>query len=129
MKLLVILIFASALVACSQKPDNLTLSCYGAVIKTEAKKEIVTPQVTRTYKIKDYKIDDYECTQQSNIISCNLIKEANGARQRKRIIYDTITHAFAEIDATWAIGEKISANERTIARAEFIGRCEKPILN
>ena len=129
MKLFVTLILTSALLACSQKPDNLTLSCYGATIKTEAKKEIVAPQVTRTYKIKDYKIDDYECTQQSNIISCNLIKEANGARQRKRIIYDTITHAFAEIDATWAIGEKISANERTIARAEFIGRCEKPILN
>ena len=129
MKLFVILILTSALVACSQKPDNLTLSCYGAVIKTEAKKEIVTPQVTRTYKIKDYKIDDYECAQQSNILSCNLIKEENGTRQRKRIIYDTSTHSFAEIDATWAIGEKINTNERTIARAEFIGRCEKPILN
>ena len=118
-----------ALFACSQAPDNLTLSCYGATINIEAKQEVVTSQVIKTYKFKDYKIDDYDCVKQSNVISCNSIKEANGTRQRKRIIYDTKTQSLADIDAIWAVGEKISSNDRTIARKEFIGRCEKPILN
>jgi Tfp pilus assembly protein PilP len=129
MKKLLTLTLFSTLVACSQNPDNLTLSCYGAVIKTEAKQEFVTPQVSRTYKFHNYKIDNYECAQQANIISCNFVKEENGTRQRKRIIYDTSTQSFAEIDAIWAVGEKINTNERNIARTEFLGRCQKPILN
>ena len=129
MKKLFVLTLLSLLVACSQNPDNLTLSCYGAAIKIEAKQEVVMPQVTRTYKFQNYKIDDYECAQRANIISCNFVKEENGTRERKRIIYDTSTQSFAEIDAIWAIGEKINVNERTIARTEFIGRCQKPILN
>ena len=75
MKKLLTLTLFSTLVACSQNPDNLTLSCYGAVIKTEAKQEFVTPQVSRTYKFHNYKIDNYECAQQANIISCNFVKE------------------------------------------------------
>ena len=129
MKILLTLALISLLFACSKKNGDLTLSCYGAAIKTEAKQEIFTPQVSRTYKFQHYKIDDYDCAQHSNIISCNFIKEANGTRQRKRIIYDTSTQSFAEIDAIWTIGEKINTNERTIARTEFIGRCQKPILN
>ena len=129
MKKLLTLTLFSTLVACSQNPDNLTLSCYGAVIKTEAKQEFVTPQVSRTYKFHNYKIDNYECAQQANIISCNFVKEENGTRQRKRMIYDTSTQSFAEIDAIWAVGEKIDTNERNIARIEFLGRCQKPILN
>jgi len=129
MKKLLVLTLLSLLVACSQNPDNLTLSCYGAAIKAEAKQELVTPQVTRTYKFQNYKIDDYECAQRANIISCNFVKEENGTRERKRIIYDTSTQSFAEIDAIWAVGEKINANERNITRTEFIGRCQKPILN
>ena len=129
MKKFFALTLLSLLVACSQNPDNLTLSCYGAAIKTDAKQEIVTPQVSRTYKFQHYKIDDYDCDQQSKIISCNFIKEEGGTRQRKRIIYDTTTQSFAEIDAIWAVGDKINSNERTIARTEFIGKCQKPILN
>jgi hypothetical protein len=128
MKRLFGLILFSGLVACSQNPDNLTLSCYGAVVNTKAKEEIVTSQVTRTYKIQNNKIDDYDCAKRSNIISCNFIKEENGTRERKRIIYDTSTLSFAEIDAIWAVGEHINVNERTIARNEFIGRCERPII-
>ena len=127
MKPFITLMLVSALLACSQNAENLTLSCYGAAIKTKAKQESVTPQVTRTYKFQDYKIDDYDCTHQANIISCNFIKEENGTRQRKRIIYNISTHSLAEIDAIWAVGEQINANERTIARAEFIGQCQKPI--
>jgi len=129
MKRLFGLILSSGLVACSQNPDNLTLSCYGGVVNTKAKEEIVTSQVTRTYKIQNNKIDDYDCAKRSNIISCNFIKEENGTRERKRIIYDTSTLSFAEIDAIWAVGEHINVNERTIARNEFIGRCEKHIIN
>ena len=129
MKILKTLAIASLLIACSPKAGNLTLSCHGAVIKMAAKQEIVTTQVTRTYKLQDYKIDDYDCNQQSNIISCNFIQESEGVRQRKRIIYNVNTHSFVEIDATWAIGEKINTNERSIARLEFIGQCQKPILN
>ena len=129
MKKLLALTLFSLLVACSQNSDNLTLSCYGASIKAEAKQEVITPQVTRAYKFQNHKIDDYECAQRANIISCNFVKEENGTRQRKRIIYDTSTQSFVEIDAIWAVGEKINANERTIARTEFIGRCQKPILN
>ena len=129
MKLFSTLILVGLLLACSQSPDKLTLSCYGAAIKMEANQEIITSQVTRTYKFQHYKIDDYDCAQQSNIISCNLLTEANGTRQRKRIIYDANTQSFAEIDAIWAVGEKISKGERTIARTEFIGRCQVPIAN
>lgn len=127
MQRLFVLILLNGLVACSQNLDNLTLSCYGTVIKTKAQEEVVTPQVTRTYKIENNKIDDYDCTKRSNIISCNFIREESGTRERKRIIYDTSTRSFAEINAIWAVGEHINVNERTIARNEFIGRCEKPI--
>jgi hypothetical protein len=128
MKSLLILLAAFVLVACSNN-ENLKLSCYGSSIKIEGNNEIVSSQITQTYKFQNLKFDNYECATHSNIVSCNFIKEENGTRERKRIIYDTKTLSFVEIIVVWAIGDKVKMNERTIMRTEFIGTCQKPILN
>jgi phosphopentomutase len=128
MRLLLLPLAVIALVACS-KSDNLTLSCYGTKIQTEAGQETITPETTHTYKFQNLKFDNYDCATHENIISCNFINEANGTRERKRIIYDTQTSSFVEIIAKWAIGEKIKQDERAISRKEFIGLCQKPIFN
>jgi phosphopentomutase len=128
MRLLLIPLLAIALTACSNS-DKLTLSCYGTKIKIEAGNEIVSPQTTQIYKFQHLRFDNYDCAKHENVISCNFVKEENGTRERKRIIYDTKTLSFAEIIVVWAIGEKVKQDERTISRTEFIGTCQKPILN
>ena len=128
MRLLLLPLAAIALVACS-KSDNLTLSCYGTKMQINAGKETIAPQTTQTYKFQNLKFDNYDCTTQENIISCNFINEESGTRERKRIIYDTKTNAFVEIIAKWATGEKVRLDERAISRKEFIGLCQKPIFN
>jgi hypothetical protein len=128
MRSLLLPLAAIALVACS-KSDNLTLSCYGTKIQIKDGKEIISPQTTQTYKFQNLKFDNYDCTANENIISCNFINEENGTRERKRIIYDTRTSSFVEIIVKWAIGEKVRQDERAILRKEFIGLCQKPIFN
>jgi hypothetical protein len=126
MRPILILLLALAVTACS-KDDALTLSCNGTNIKIEEGQELISSDITKIYRFNNLKFDNYDCSTHKNIISCNFIKEENGTRERKRIIYDTTNLSFVEIIAVWATGEKVKQDNRTISRTEFIGTCQKPI--
>lgn len=129
MKNLVILTSLFLLLACSKNENNLTLSCYGTLLTSENGKLPINTSVTKLYKFSNLKFDDYVCGIYSNITACDAVKDEDGIRVRKRIIYDTKTYLFTEIIRTLNTANNDKADKTVIRQTEFIGNCQKPIIN
>ena len=127
MKKLLILSTIISLLACSNNKNDLTLSCYGTLLTTVSDKMPKAIYNTKTYKITNRKFEDYVCSNYENIIACDAVKDENGIRVRKRIIYDTKANTFAEITRTLDILNNDKADKTVIGQTEFIGSCQKPI--
>lgn len=122
------LLLVTALASCSKK-DALTLSCYGTLLASTADNQPTVSKITRTYKFDSLKFADYDCFEKDNIISCNVVKDENGIRERKRIIYDTKSLSFIETDAVSDLAKNNMPAKNLISKSEFIGTCQKPIFN
>ncbi len=128
-KLLLLPLLAGVLFACSKADGNLTLSCYGTLLSSISNNEPDISKITRNYKFSNDQFSGYECVKKADAISCNSIRDENGTRERKRIIYDTKSLVFVESSIVLNLVNLRDIAQNTISKSEFIGTCQKPIFH
>jgi len=122
-------LICSQLFACSKGGgDDLTLSCYGTLITSIGTSQPVPSKVTQNYKFHNLKFDDYECAEHAFVIGCTSIEDGNGSRVSKRILYDTKSLAFTEINTVWDLTKNQTPREKLLGKSEFLGICQKPLF-
>jgi hypothetical protein len=127
MRTLSLLLLAAILSACSQS-EKLTISCYGTLVATIGNNQPTVSKITRTYIFENLKFADYDCITKDNVIICTAVKDENGTRENKRIIYDTKSLPFSETDVVRDLAKINDPAQNLISRNEFVGTCQKPII-